>query len=123
MKKTSAFFAILILMTFCSKVITGQVQPDRSAGNLTVDVADAAENAPITEAFVLVHSGYGKKGGTAKLTQNRRFEISLDPGVYDVFIAAPGFAPMCKTVEISRGKTTAFNARLLPDREHLQPSS
>ena len=92
-------------------------------GKLSVDVADAAENAPITDAFVLVHSGYGKKDGTAKLTQNRRFEISLEPGVYDVFVAAAGFAPMCKTVEIALGKTTVFKTRLLPDQEHLQPSS
>jgi hypothetical protein len=123
MKKISACLVIVSFLALYCRAISGQAQSDTSMGKLSVDVADAAENAPITNAFVQVHSGYGKKDGTAKLTQNRRFEISLEPGVYDVFVAAAGYAPMCKTVEISLGKTTDFKPRLLPDREHLQPSS
>jgi len=122
MKKISAYFLIFSLMILCGPAISSQAHPDSSTGSLSVDVADAAENAPITNAFVLAHSGYGKLDGTAKLTQNRRFEVSLEPGVYDVFVAASGFAPMCKTVEIAAGKTTVLKARLLPDEEHLQPS-
>jgi hypothetical protein len=123
MQKTSARFMIASLVLFYCTSISGLAGQDTVTGKLSVDVADAAENAPIPYAFVLVHSGYGKKDGIAKLSQNHRFEISLDPGVYDVFVAAAGFAPMCKTVEISLGKTTVLKSRLLPDEEHLQQSS
>lgn len=123
MQKTSVRFTIASLVLFYCASISGLAGQDTATGKLSVDVADAAENAPITDAFVLAHSGYGKKDGTAKLTQNRRFEISLEPGIYDVFVAAAGFAPTCKTVEISLGKTTVLKTRLLPDQEHLQQSS
>ncbi len=123
MKKIFAYFVIVSLVIFYGPASSGQAHPDDSTGNLSVEVVDAAENAPITNAFVLAHSGYGKRDGTAKLTQNRRFEISLEPGIYDVFVAASGFAPMCKTVEIVLGKKTVLKSSLLPDQEHLQPSS
>ena len=123
MKKISVSFVIASFVLFCCASTSGLAEQDTATGKLSVDVADAAENAPITDAFVLAHSGYGKKDGTAKLTENRRFEISLEPGIYDVFVAAAGFAPTCKTVEISIGKTTVLKTSLLPDQEHLQPSS
>ena len=122
MQKIAARFVIVSLVLFCWPSTTGLVAQELNTGKLSVDVADA-ENAPITDAFVLAHSQFGKKDGTAKLSQNGRFEISLEPGLYDVFVAAPAFTPMCKVVEITRGDTTVLKSRLLPDHEHLEQSS
>ena len=87
---------------------------------LSGDVADEAENAPIRNAFVLIHSGSGKGDVTAMLDEQGRFRLLLEPGLYDVFVAAEGFAPTCKKVEISIGHATTFKGRLKPDQEHLQ---
>ena len=73
--------------------ISGLVAQELTTDRLSVDVAHA-ENGPITDAFVLALSGFGKKDGTAKLSQNGRFEISLESGLYDVFVASPAFTPM-----------------------------
>src|SRR6266853_1848965 len=106
MQKTTARFMIAsIVLFYCASIsgLAGQDR-DRTPGRLSADVADA-HDIPIPYAFVMAHSGYSKKDGEAKLNQDDdRFEIVLEPGIYDVFIAAAGFAPMCKAVEIFPGK-------------------
>jgi|ERR1700687_3078657 len=124
MQKTTVRFMIASIVLFYCTSISGLAGQDTATGKLSVDVADVV-GAPITDAFVLAHSGYGKKDrdGAAKLTQDGRFEVSLEPGLYDVFVSSGGFAPMCRTVEIFPGKTTLLKTKLLPDNEHLQQSS
>ena len=103
--------------------VHSQTRKDAQRGELRGDVADAAENAPIRDAFVLVHSGSGKGDVTAKLDDQGRFQLPLTAGTYDIFVSAEGFAPSCKKVEISVGRTTAFKGRLKPDVEHLQANA
>ena len=100
-----------------------QMRKDAQGSELRGDVADMAENAPIRDAFVLVHSGSGKGDTTAKLDEKGRFNVPLTPGLYDVFVTAEGFAPSCKKIEISTGHSTTFKVRLRPDAEHLQPNA
>jgi hypothetical protein len=110
-----------IFLLFISLSALTQTRPE-SQGKLRGDVADAAENAPIRYAYVMVHSGSGKKDVTVKVDDDGRFELSLTPGLYDVFVAAEGFAPLCQKVEISGDRTIVLMARLKPDEEHLQLS-
>jgi hypothetical protein len=120
-KNTARFMIASIVVFYCTSIsgLAGQDR-DRTTGRLSVDVADA-QDVPIPYAFVLAHSSYGKKDGEAKLNQDDdRFEIVLEPGIYDVFIAAAGFAPVCKAVEIFPGQKIVVKARLLPDHENLQ---
>ena len=100
-----------------------QTKNNAESSELRGDVADAAEKAPIRGAFVLVHSGSGKGDVTAKLDEQGRFNLPLPPGFYDVFVAAEGFAPSCKKVEISIGHAATFKGRLKPDVAHLQASA
>jgi hypothetical protein len=122
MQKISARFVIASVLLLCWPSISGLIAQELTTGTLSVDVADAA-NGPITDAFVLAYSDNGKKDGTAKLAQNGRFEISLEPGLYDVFVTSRAFTPMCKVVEIVRGHTTVLRSRLNADSEHLEQSS
>jgi hypothetical protein len=117
----SIFAGFFVL--FLSFAVHSQTPSNAHHSELHGDVADAAENAPITYAFVLVHSGSGKGDFTAKLDDRGRFKLALAPGSYDVFVAAEGFAPSCKKVEISLGHTTTFKGRLKPDVAHLQPNA
>ena len=120
MKISAGFCCVIALVLLTS--ITALAQTVRGKGRLRGDVADAAENAPIKNAFVLVHSDSSKKDVPAKLNEHAQFSLMLVPGLYDVFVAAPGFSPVSKKIEISRDHTTIFKARLKPDEEHLQES-
>jgi hypothetical protein len=93
-----------------------------SQGVLTGVVADKAENAPIPYAFVYIHGAYKKAHIDASIPIDNagRFRISLAPGLYDVFVAAVGFAPTCAIVSIRSGEVTTFLPRLGPDLEHSE---
>jgi hypothetical protein len=102
--------------------IVGYSQTVRSQmeGELTGTVTDIGEGAPIPKAYVLVHSEATNKDVGEKVSSRARFDVSLEPGDYDVLIAAPGFAPACKRVEIKSATTTDFSPKLGPDTEHMQ---
>jgi len=94
-----------------SAATNAQVIPKVAAGKLTGQVANAAATTPIAKAFVLVHQPEGKKDFIVKVS-NGKFELSLAPGLYDVFVSASGFAPACKRIKISAGQSAGFNPRL-----------
>ena len=110
---------IVSLAAFLCGTARGQAAPQTSEGRLIGDVADKAENAPISKAFMLVHRPDGQKDVIVKVSDGR-FDLSLVPGLYDVFVAASGFEPSCKKMKISQGQTAVFKARLEPDTQHLE---
>ena len=113
---------IVSLAAFLCIAARGQGVPRASEGKLIGDVADKAENAPIPKAFMLVHRPDGQKDVIVKVSDGR-FQLSLAPGLYDVFVAASGFSPSCKKMQISQGQTAVFKARLEPDTWHLESES
>jgi hypothetical protein len=115
--------AACLLVGCLSVVPQAARQGQGPGGRLEGDVADLAENAPIRYAFVLVHSGLRKEDIRVKVDENGRYDLQLPPGLYDVFVAAEGFAPFCKKVGVFVGRTTTVRARLKPDAEHLETSS
>jgi hypothetical protein len=122
MKSTGRFLLAGALLLFAGLAAISQTGQKVGDGKLQGDVADMAENAPIQYAFILVHSGSRKEDVTAKVDANGQYELQLAPGLYDVFVAAEGFAPSCKKVQVVVDGTTTFRARLKPDTEHLQSS-
>ena len=107
----TAAFALSFVLT-----ASAQLGPPESRGTLKGDVVDA-EGAPIQTAFVLVHrSTADDKHGYPD--QRGSFEIDLTPGLYDIFIAADGFAPQCKVIEIKAFQLMSYHAILQVDAEH-----
>jgi hypothetical protein len=98
-------------------------RPEANKGVLDGDVADAIEGAPIPSAFVLIHRGGGSRDTVVRLEPSGKFQVPLPPGRYDIFVAADGFAPTCKVVEIVSDQTTWFSPRLRADVEHAEQSS
>ena len=49
-----------------------------------------------------------------------RFQLKLAPGLYNIFVAADGFAPRCKVIEMKASQVTSYRVKLEPDSEHLQ---
>jgi hypothetical protein len=108
------FGALICLVLCCS--VSGSPHGD---GFLDGDVADTFEQAPVPKAFVYIHSRVANDK-VAELTPSARFHVALAPGIYDVFVAAKGFAPMCKAITIQEGRTTNFKAKIGPDIENSQ---
>ncbi len=105
-----------MILAALSSGVGGQSTPHTLEGKLTGQVSDATANAPIVKAFVLVHQPEGKKDFIVKVS-NGKFELSLAPGLYDVFVSASGFAPTCQRIRISAGQSAAFNPRLLAESD------
>ena len=111
-------FSSLVLSLFLCNAALGQARPSIPSGKLAGDVADKTENALISTAFVFVHRPDGKKDVIVKVSDGR-FQLSLPAGLYDVFIAASGFAPSCHKIRISVGRTTTLKPQLERDAESL----
>jgi hypothetical protein len=105
-----------VISSLTATAAGGQTQPKPAEGKLTGEVANATANTPIAKAFVLVHQPEGKKDFIVKVS-NGKFELSLPPGLYDVFVSASGFAPACKRIKISAGQSAAYNPRLLAESD------
>jgi PEGA domain len=111
---------VVVSVLFCGLVAPGQARPSTpDAGTLSGNVLYAFDNSPLPRAYVLVHSCYGYGDKVVKLDDGARYEVSLEPGFYDVFVAAPGYVPTCKKVVIVKGRTTQFTPKLQPDFEHM----
>lgn len=115
--------AAILLLAFASPITTfsqsSALQSQRQNGRLAGNVADTYEEVPIRYAFVLVHRSI-TGNMTVKINERGEFDVSLAPGLYDVFVAADGFAPVCKKIEIKANASAVFKPRLEPDSEHLQ---
>ena len=112
---------VLTAALFISLASSAQSGPHPS-GTLMGRVADIAENVPITHAFVLIHGEGGNGDMRAEPDKAGKFRLTLAPGLYSIFVSAPGFAPYCKKIEIFDSRSTMFVARLGADNEHLQES-
>ncbi len=113
----------LQLLVCCLAASVAAERPEPGNGILAGEVADAIEGAPISRAFVLVHSSGRARDTVARLEPSGRFQVPLTPGRYDIFVAADGFVPTCKVVEIVTDQITQFSARLRADVEHAEQSS
>ena len=109
-------FLMVFLLAISSSAVSAQSSMQASNGKLSGDVANAGGNAAIARAFVLVHQPEGKKDFIVKVS-NGRFELSLPPGLYDVFVSASGFSPSCQRIKITAGQSAVFKPRLEPTSE------
>jgi hypothetical protein len=91
----------------------------QKAGLLRGSIGDP-EGAAI-QAFVLVHSDRWKKiNAQVAVSKYGEFQIQLSPGLYDLFVASPGFLPIAQIVEIKNGSPTNLKLTMKIDEEHLQ---
>jgi len=109
-------FGVLFL---CLQAVRAR-QSSPITGKLVGDVADAFEGAPVPRALVFVRGWGGVGDRVVELSSKGRFETSLPPGIYDLFVAAQGFTPMCKKVAIVSGRSIEFKVRLRADSEHME---
>ena len=57
---------------------------------------------------------------TSRTNKNGEFKLSLDPGFYDIFVSANGFAPYCRNIRVRDGKPLKLRIPLSIDQLMLQ---
>ena len=69
---------------------------------------------PLRNAYILVHKvlGDSAKDLRARTEQDGKYSIELPIGIYDVFISAPGYEPVCRKVEIESDGMMIFDVAL-----------
>jgi hypothetical protein len=78
-----------------------------------------ATNAYV-EARGFVHKYYSQKSFVLRSSLDGRYETSLPPGVYDVFVSEGSSIPACKRVEIKAGSTMSWAVQLELDRVYSE---
>jgi hypothetical protein len=101
--------AALFLPTL-ALLVTGNASAQNQSG-IKGTVTDKVEHAPIRNVFVLVHTNKGNDMHV-RTDGAGTYVVQLPPGVYDVFLSAAGFSPMCRKVEIQSNGMTSFDVVL-----------
>jgi hypothetical protein len=57
-----------------------------------------------------------KEDTTATADQTGQFQLDLPPGVYDVFVTAPGFSPHCEKITVKGKGIQPYDVRLKVSR-------
>jgi hypothetical protein len=119
MPRTRTVVPLFSVLFWCLPVVCAQ-QSSPIIGKLFGDVADAFEVAPVPRELVFVR-GWGAVGDrVVELGAKGGFERPLAPGPYDVFVAAQGFAPVCKKVAIVSGRSVELKVKLRVDSEPME---
>jgi hypothetical protein len=83
---------------------------------LHVQVTDE-DGTALPKAFVFIHD---ERGANQQAAPDRTGQIkaSLRPGLYDLFVAAPGFVPSAQIVDLRTCKPQSLNLMMTLDAEH-----
>ena len=74
-------------------------------------VVDQGGHAPVQNAYVFVHRNRATDK-TVRTDASGRYSIELPPDIYDIFIAADGFAPACRKVKVEPDGMMVYDATL-----------
>ncbi len=114
LKYLSIFMLLLALTTAGSQDHPGRPEKD---GTLVVLVTwGDIENTPATNVYVEAYGFVRKydleKSFVLKMSGAGRYETTLPPGVYDVFVSEGGSIPRCRRVLVSPGFTGYWTLKL-----------
>jgi hypothetical protein len=94
-------------------------------GRLLVLVAwGDADHSPATDAYVEAHGWvdryYSNRSYVLKGVAAGRYEASLPPGLYDLFVSESSSSPVCKRLLVRAGSTNTWTVNLEIDHANLQ---
>ena len=119
----SAGFLLFALLS--ARSVNGGGRSDEKDGTLVVLVAwGDDDNTPATNVYVEAH-GFVRKYHSQKsfvLTNSTagRYEVSLPPAVYDVFISDGTSVPVCRRLRIREGLTETWTLKLKLDQVYTE---
>lgn len=114
-KSFNVFIFLLVLL------LTGNAgdasQASQKDGALIVkvtwgDIDNTPANDVYVEAYGFVAKHDSMKSFILKMSHDGQYEVSLPPGVYDVFVSESGSIPRCRRLGIRPGLTTYWTLKL-----------
>ena len=86
------------------------------------DVDNTPANNVYVEAYGFVREYNAEKSFLLKMSRTGRYEASLPPGVYDVFVSEGTSIPRCRRVLITSGSIGYWTMKLEIDDVYLEKS-
>ena len=113
-----SFSALLLLLALLSpRSINGGGRPTEEDGTLVVLVTwGDDDNTPASHVYIEAHGFvwkyHSEKSFVLKGSTAGRYETSLLPGVYDVFVSDGGSEPRCRRMRIREAMTDTWTLKL-----------
>jgi hypothetical protein len=116
---------LLLLALLPTQSVNQRDRPDGDDGTLVVLVTWGDDNSTpaggvYIEAHGFVWRYQSKKSFVLKGSVAGRYETSLPPGVYDVFVSDGGSEPRCRRVRIKQGLTETWTLKLEIDQVYTE---
>lgn len=108
-------FLTLTAIALLSAATHAQTSATGTLKGAVTDPAGAVVTGVLVRIVYWGHSGFGKlpeKDMTVFTDTNGEFKFELAPGIYDIFVSAPSFAPAMKQVNVDAAKVVVFNVKL-----------
>ena len=111
----------IVLLTLNSTVLAQtSATPNEKTCLFSGRVADTV-GISITKAFVLLYDeGDEKSNQQLVLNKNGEFQLKLEPGMYDLFVASPGFIPVAKVIDLRSCKPENLILKMQVDSVHME---
>lgn len=120
------FGSVLLLIVFLTIAYAADVnRTSVKGGTLIVLVMwDDVDKTPATGVYIEAHSfaveNVGEKTFVLKMAKAGRYEATLPPGVYDVFVSEASSTPRCRRLLVTEGYTGYWNLMLEHDDVYLE---
>ncbi len=118
---------VLLLALLPTGMTVCEDRPLEKDGRLVVIVTwGDIDNMPASNVFVEAH-GYThglksppRASSLLKASQDGRYEASLQPGLYDVFVSDSSSVPRCRRVLVKAGEANYWTVKMEFDDVYLQ---
>ncbi|HYL17036.1 MAG TPA: hypothetical protein VEV41_28650 [Terriglobales bacterium] len=116
---------LLLLALSLTRSVNGGSRPPEKDGTLVVlvtwgDVDNTPANNVYIEAHGFVWKYHSEKSFVLKSSTTGRYETSLPPGVYDVFVSDGGSEPRCRRMRIREGLPSTWTLKLEVDEVYTE---
>jgi hypothetical protein len=112
-------FPLLLLPLATAKLANAVPLPEKD-GTLVVlvtwgDVENTPAKGVYVEAYGYVVKSDAYKSFVSTMVRDGRYEVSLPPGVYDIFVSDGSSEPRCRRMRIMPGGTSTWTLKLEND--------
>jgi hypothetical protein len=122
MRLKSLLVALLIFAM--SQCVSAAPPPEKDATLAVLVTWGDVDNTPAQNVYVEAH-GYvanlkAKKSFVLDMVRAGRYEVSLPPGVYDVFVSDGSSEPRCRRMRVAAGDINTWILKLETDEIYTQ---
>lgn len=115
--------AFLILLSMTAKCVNAGSPPEKDVTVVVLVTWGDVDNTPAQNVYVEAH-GYvvkdkAEESFVFKMVRAGRYEGSIPPGVYDIFVSDSSSEPRCKRMQVAEGRTDYWTLKLENDDVYM----